>query len=196
MTVWAYYRVSTHRQDLDAQKIGVEKYVKEKSLKIEREISDDGISGMARAEKRKLGVLMNIAKEGDIVIVSEISRLSREVFEVLRIIHTFIKKGVSVHLVKQRLIADNSPIGAIFLTVWGAAAQMERELLVERTKEGIELARLSGKTLGRPISEKMRFAKEHLEEIQQAVKEKGRTQTAEQYGLSYAGLSRVLGYLK
>lgn len=149
MTVWAYYRVSTDKQDYESQRFGVLEYAKHKNLTIDREIIDDGVSGTKQARKRKLGIILNEMKSGDIVITSELSRLGRSAVDVILTCDTFVKQGVSCYLVKQGMAIDGSPTGKLMTTIFSAFAEMERDLIALRTKEALQKLKSMGKKLGR-----------------------------------------------
>lgn len=154
MTVWAYYRVSTDKQDYESQKVGVVDYAKRSGLKIEKEVIDDGVSGTVIAEKRNLGILLDEMQEGDTIIVSELSRLGRSTADVIKTCTTIADRKVNCYLVKQGMQIDQSPMGKLMITIFSAFAEMERDLIAMRTKEGIARARASGKKIGRQFGQK------------------------------------------
>ena len=101
MTVFAYYRVSTDKQDYESQKIGVVEYANRMGLTIDKEIVDDGVSGTVKACKRNLKKILTQMKHGDTVITSEMSRLGRSTADVLQTCEKFANRGVNYYLVKQ-----------------------------------------------------------------------------------------------
>lgn len=151
MTVYAYYRVSTNKQDYNSQKIGVMDYCKRNDMTIDKEIIDEGVSGCVEAKDRNLNKIIKGGKKGDWLIVSELSRLGRSTIDVLETCRILGKKGVNVYLVKQSIKIDETPMGKMILAILSAFAEMERDLMIQRTKEGIERARNQGKHLGRPF---------------------------------------------
>ena len=150
MTVWAYYRVATDKQDYESQKIGCVEYAKRSGLEIDREIIDDGVSGTKVAKKRKLRIILREMKSGDIVITSELSRLGRNLSDIIMTCDNFIKHGVDCYLVKQNMHIDHSPIGKLMIAIFGAFAEMERDLISQRTAEGLRRIKENGVKLGRP----------------------------------------------
>lgn len=151
MTIWAYYRVSTDDQTVESQKVGVMEYIKRLGLKIDKEIVDDGVSGTVLAKDRNLNKILKKSEKGDKVIVSELSRLGRSTSDVLNTCQIFIKKGVDCYFCKQAMALDNTPMGKMMVAILSAFAEMERDLISQRTKEGLARVKASGKTLGRPI---------------------------------------------
>ena len=199
MTVWAYYRVSTDKQDYKSQKIGVVEYAKRNNLEIDHEIIDDGVSGTVVAKRRKLQIIMQKMKKGDTVITSELSRLGRNLSDIILTCDTFIKKGVNCCLVKQNMTIDHSPIGKLLIAVFGAFAELERDLISQRTAEGLRRVKESGKKLGRP---KGRLSPRHTTDGKEvdvlAFKTMGYSdrQTARFCGISAPTVKRLLCRLK
>lgn len=151
MTTWAYYRVSTDKQDFNTQKFGVVDYCRRNNLTIDKEVIDDGVSGAVKAKERKLWRIIKEVQHGDFLIVSELSRLGRSTTDVLNTCGLLAKKNVNVYFVKQAMGLDQSPMGKMILAILSAFSEMERDLIRLRTIEGIERARLAGKKLGRPF---------------------------------------------
>ena len=146
MTIWAYYRVSSDFQNYKSQKIGVLNWCKQNKYDmIDKEVIDDGVSGTILAKDRRLNSIIKNSKSGDILIVSELSRIGRSTADVLNTLNILAKKGVDVHFVKQNMKMDNSPMGKMMI---------ERDLISQRTIEGLARVKSEGKTLGRPVGTK------------------------------------------
>lgn len=174
MTVYAYYRVSTEKQDCNSQKLGVVEHCNRAGLKIDKEVIDDGVSGTVRAKERKLWSIVKIAKKGDYLITSELSRLGRSTVDVLETCNILAKKGVNVYFVKQGMGLDQSPMGKMMTAILSAFAEMERDLISQRTVEGLARAKAQGKHLGRPHG--MNYSKLKIEEVS-ALAENGYNKT-------------------
>ena len=136
-----YVRVSTVEQSEERQiielreKAGVEKFFVDK------------VSAKS-AQRPKFDEMMNFLREGDELIVSEFSRLARSTTDLLNIVESLTKKDVKVRSLKEQL-DTSSPQGKFMLTIFGAIAEFERELLLQRQREGIKLAKAAGKYKGR-----------------------------------------------
>jgi DNA invertase Pin-like site-specific DNA recombinase len=180
MTVWAYYRVSTDKQDYNSQKLGVLDYCDKNGLTIEKEVVDDGVSGCIKAKDRNLNKIIKNGNKGDWLIVSELSRLGRSTIDVLETCRIFGKKGINVYLVKQSIKLDESPMGKMILAILSAFAEMERDLMIQRSKEGIERARQQGKHLGRPFG--FTYRKLNIQDVK----------TLRDTGLAKAEMARLL----
>ena len=149
--IYAYYRVSSADQNYNSQKLGVEEYCKRCGYNIDKEVIDDGISGTVKAKDRHLWKIIKEAQKGDWVITSELSRIGRSTTDVLQTLNTLAKKGVNVYFVKQAMQLDQSPMGKMMTAILSAFAEMERDLISQRTIEGIARAKKEGKRIGRPF---------------------------------------------
>ncbi|GIC78298.1 recombinase family protein [Moritella sp. F3] len=133
-----YARVSTAGQSLEAQLSALQccdKVFKEKE------------SG-AKAERPQLATMLDYAREGDTITVTKLCRLARNTKHLLDIVEYLDSKGVSLTVLNLG-IDTQSPTGRLMLTMIGAVASFERELLLERQAEGIEIAKAKGKYKGR-----------------------------------------------
>lgn len=154
MTTFAYYRVSTSDQDYNSQKLGVVEYCKRCGYNIDKEIVDDGVSGCVKAKDRNLWKIVKQAKKGDWLITSELSRIGRSTSDVLQTLNILSQKGVNVYFIKQSMQLDQSPMGKMMVAILSAFAEMERDLIAQRTKEGLERVKREGKRVGRPFGSK------------------------------------------
>ena len=154
--IYGYLRVSSDKQDVASQKIGVEQKAKELNVEINEWISDDGVSGVTEYTKRNLGELINNTNEGDIIICSEISRIARSIFMLFRIIETLMNKNVIIYTVKDGIntLKKDDIMSKMAIFFFGIAAEIERDMIVKRTKEGLERRRRDGVIFGRPIGSK------------------------------------------
>ncbi|OUS09169.1 integrase [Gammaproteobacteria bacterium 42_54_T18] len=138
MTVVGYARVSTAGQSLEAQMVALrecDKVFKEKE------------SG-AKTEREELERMLDYVRDGDIVKVTKLCRLARNTKHLLEIVEYLDEKKVSLQVLNLG-IDTSSPTGRLMLTMIGAVASFERQLLLERQAEGIALAKKKGKYLGR-----------------------------------------------
>lgn len=167
MTVYVYYRVSTDKQDYESQKVGVVEYCNRCGYTIDKEIIDDGVSGTVKAKDRNLWKIVKAAKKGDFLITSELSRLGRSTADVLLTCDILNKKGVNVWFVKQGMGLDQSPMGKMMIAIFSAFAELERDLIAQRTVEGLRRAKEKGAVLGRKKGSKNSSNKldKHYDEI-------------------------------
>ena len=158
MTVWAYLRVSSKQQDENNQLQGINLKAKQLALEIDRTIVDK-VSGITNPKKRKLHILLKKAKKDDIVIVSELSRLGRSIYILFDVIDQLHKKGVKLYAVKENFSLDNTIQSKVILFAFGLSAEIERNLLVERTREALRYRKAQGIKLGRPVGSKSTVSK-------------------------------------
>lgn len=152
--IYAYIRVSTTHQDCDNQKVGILAEAQKRGLTIDHWIIDDGISGSVDPSKRNLGKLLKRLGPGDTLIAGEISRLGRSLFMVMRMLEYCLNAGVKVYTAKDGYELDNNVQSKVLAFAFGLAAEIERTLISERTREALVLRRAQGIMLGRPVGAK------------------------------------------
>ena len=154
MATFAYLRVSTDQQDVDNQRHGILEYANSHHL-TPITFVEDSVSGRIGWRDRKVGtLLLETASNNDVVLFSEVSRMGRSTLQVLEMLETSMDRGLTVHIAKQRMVLDGSMQARITATVLGLAAEIERELISQRTIEALARRKASGKPLGRPKGRK------------------------------------------
>ncbi len=146
--VYGYIRVSTDKQDTDNQKIGINEKAKLLGHPIDEWISDDGVSGAKEPEDRLLGTLLKKIKPDDVIIASELSRIGRKLFMVMRILEHCMKVGAKVYTVKDGYELGDNIQSKVLAFAFGLAAEIERQMIQMRTKEGLANKKLLGVLLG------------------------------------------------
>jgi Site-specific recombinases, DNA invertase Pin homologs len=157
--VYGYLRVSTDVQDARNQVLGVKTKAKQLGLTISEWIEDNGVSGAKEPEDRNLGIILNKMKAGDVIIASELSRLGRKTFMVMRILEYCMKHEVKVYTVKDSYELGDNIQSKVLAFAFGLASEIERDLISQRTKEALDKKRLEGIILGRPKGSKGRQTK-------------------------------------
>ena len=172
MVNYAYLRVSTDKQDIENQKLGILDFCNRKDISSLKFIKDT-TSGKLEWRKRGIGKILEKAIDGDALVVAEISRLARSTLQVLEILQHCANKKISVYVTKGGMQIDGSIQSTITATILGLAAQIEREFISKRTKEALTRIKDSGKVLGRPKG-KAKTVKldEHTEQIKELLKKK------------------------
>jgi DNA invertase Pin-like site-specific DNA recombinase len=148
--VVAYLRVSTDEQDLNSQKVGIISYAQENGLQ-PLVFEQEAVSGRVPASERRLGKVVAELREGDVLLVAELSRLGRNMIEIMTILKELVERGVNVFSVKENYRLDDSLNSKILSTVLCMVAEISRELTRARVKEGMTRAKMEGKKLGRPV---------------------------------------------
>lgn len=148
--IYAYLRVSTDKQDYENQRLGIVQFCEKRNWIIDKEIVDDGISGAKEPEERKLGKILRKIKSGDIIVCSELSRLGRKLFMIMRILEHCMKVGAKVYTVKENYELGDNIQSKVLAFAFGLSAEIERKLISERTKESLQRKKLNGQKLGKP----------------------------------------------
>lgn len=146
---YAYIRVSTDKQDGANQKLGIEELCKRKGFCIDEYIDDEGVSGTKEPDKRQLGKLLDKLQKDDILIASELSRLGRSLFMIMRILEHCMNVGVKLYTVKDGYELGDNIQSKVLAFAFGLSAEIERNLISQRTKEALERRKADGKHLGR-----------------------------------------------
>lgn len=184
--IYCYLRVSTDMQDVESQKIGIVEFLTKHEMVADEWVTDEGVSGAVDWRKRKLGKVIARAKPGDMLVFSEISRIARRLVLVLEVIKECTERGVRIYTVKDRYVLEDTIQSKVLVTVMGLAAEIERDLLRQRTKEGLRRAVANGKTLGRPKGRKTSPEKHKLfGRADKIVQLRSR-------GVSFSGIARLL----
>lgn len=155
---YAYLRVSTDRQDVENQKLGIVEYATARNIQID-EFVEDVVSGTKDWQKRSLGNIIESAKAGDMLIFAEVSRIARSTLQCLQVLQIAADKKLMVHVAKQQMVFDNSLNSKIIATTLSLASEIERTFISMRTKEALKKAKENGKVLGRPKGKKSTNAK-------------------------------------
>lgn len=147
--VYAYIRVSTEMQTYSSQEFEIRKYCETRNITIGKWVSES-VSGTKSFEKRTLGRLIRKMGKGDMLICTEISRLGRNMLMIMSILNICSSKGISIHSIKDNFDLSDNINSKIIAFAFALAAEIERILISERTKEALALKKQSGVRLGRP----------------------------------------------
>lgn len=171
----AYLRISTDKQNLENQKHEIAKYAANLNIEIDRWYNEC-VSGTKSKEERSLGKVIRRLKKGDLLIISEISRISRKMFEIYSIFHSCIQKGVELHSIKENYKISNDIQSQFIGIAFGISAEIERNLISLRTREALAMRKAGGVILGRPKgnSKQQQILSEHKQDILERM-ERGET---------------------
>lgn len=148
MKTIAYLRISTDKQDEASQRKIISDYIASINLTVTAYASDQA-SGAQPWQQRAIAFALADASEGDAIIVSEISRIARSTVGVLTFLQAAAEKRVTVIAVKSGITLDGSTASKIVVTVLAMAAEIERDLLRERTKAALDARKARGLPVGR-----------------------------------------------
>ncbi|MDR1555754.1 MAG: master DNA invertase Mpi family serine-type recombinase [Tannerellaceae bacterium] len=147
--IYGYVRVSTDKQSTENQRFEIEKYVLTHKMSIDRWV-EETVSGTRDVKDRQLGRLLKQVKKGDRLITTELSRLGRNLMQVMSFLHQCMERGIIVHTIKERYELGNNISSKILAFAFSLSAEIERNLISQRTKEALERKKEEGIVLGRP----------------------------------------------
>lgn len=156
MSVIAYLRVSTEKQHIENQMNEIKRFAESRGLTIDRWVTDT-VSGKTRNKDRKLGSLLRHMRSGDTLIITEISRLSRTLTEIMAIMGRCLEKNITLYSTKDGYAFDNSINSKVLAFAFGLVAEIEHNLISMRTKEALALRRAEGVRIGRPTGSKVKL---------------------------------------
>jgi len=146
---YGYIRISTDKQTTENQRYEILKFANFRQLQIDEWV-EETISSTKRLDIRKFGELLLRMKRGDILIVSELSRMGRNLMQIMKILHDCMEKDVMVYTVKENYELGNNINSKVLAFAFGLSAEIERNLISQRTKEALARRKAEGKILGRP----------------------------------------------
>ena len=189
-----YARVSTQEQDLKNQHYEILSYASKNDLKITAWV-ESKVSSRKTTKERLIDTLLEKLKIGDTLIVAELSRLGRSVGQIAIIANTLVETGVKLICIKENMELDGSPDiqSKVMLTMFSLFAEIERDLISERTKAGLAKARAEGKLLGRPKGLGKSVLDRKEEEINELLKKGvGKSSIAKIYQVSWPCVSHFI----
>lgn len=151
--VYGYIRVSTDKQTVENQRFEVSQFALKNRIVIDRWI-EETISGTIAPEKRNLGKLLSHIQKDDVIICSELSRLGRSMFMIMSILNRLMEMNVKVYTVKEGYKLGQDLQSKVLAFAFSISAEIERNLIAERTIEALKRRKAEGKTLGRPKGKK------------------------------------------
>ena len=180
---YGYIRVSSDKQTVENQRFEINRFAKSQNLEINGWI-EETISGIKNYDKRKLGRLLRKIKADDLIICSELSRLGRSLFMIMDILNICMNKGCKVWTVKDGYKLGNDIQSKVLAFAFGLSAEIERNLISQRTIEALARKKAEGIILGRPIG--ARTAPENLK----CYKQRKRIEYLLSNNVSYSEIAR------
>lgn len=181
----AYLRTSTDKQDLSHQKLEILEFARRQGLHVD-EYVEITISSQKTSKQRRIDELVQMLNETDVLIVTELSRLGRSTAEVIAIVNALVERNIRLIMIKQNLDIHRQDMNSkIIITLFSLFAELERDLISQRTKEALAAKKAQGQTLGKPKGtlQKSKFDNEAA-----------RIKELLGYGLSVRKIAKLLGY--
>jgi len=164
--IYAYIRVSTAEQSCSSQEFEIRNWACKAGITVDR-WEKESVSGTVSPGKRRLGKLIKRMKPDDLLVCTEISRLGRNMLMIMSILNDCAAKSIRIHTIKDNFDLDNNLNSKIIAFAFALAAEIERNLISQRTKEALNDLKASGVKLGRPLGscKKKKEVMEDLPEI-------------------------------
>jgi DNA invertase Pin-like site-specific DNA recombinase len=182
--IYGYIRVSTDKQTVENQRFEINQFALKNNFIIEKWI-EETISGTKEVEKRTLGKLLKKTRKDDILICSELSRLGRSLFMIMEVLNFCMKREVKIWTIKDNYRLGEDIQSKVLAFAFGLSAEIERNLISQRTKEALARKKAEGVILGRPLGKKSSKVKLSGKELQ--------VQKLLNKNVSYSAIGRILG---
>ena len=159
--VYGYIRVSSDKQTVENQRFEINNFVARESIRIDGWI-EETISGTKNYDKRELGKLLKRVQKDDLIICAELSRLGRNLFMIMEILNICMTKECRVWTIKDNYRLGEDIQSKVLAFAFGLSAEIERNLISQRTKEALARKKAEGVLLGRPVGSKTDITKYKL----------------------------------
>ena len=150
---YGYIRVSSDKQTVENQRFEILRFCEKEQIKVDGWI-EETVSGVKNYDKRQLGKLLGKVKANDLIICSELSRLGRSLFMIMEILNQFMSKDCRVWTIKDGYRLGDDIQSKVLAFAFGLSAEIERNLISQRTKEALARKKAEGVVLGRPKGRK------------------------------------------
>lgn len=151
--IYGYIRVSTDKQTVENQRYEINQYCTANVLVVDKWI-EETISGAKNLQDRKLGTLLKKMRKGDVLICSELSRLGRNLLMIMGILNECMNRDIQVWTIKDNYRLGSDISSKVLAFAFGLSAEIERNLISQRTKEALARKKAEGVILGRPKGRK------------------------------------------
>lgn len=170
--IYAYIRVSTEKQTIENQRYEIIQFAATKKFIINKWF-EETISSSKKMEERTFNTVLKKLRSNDILIISEISRMGRNLMQIMSILHLCMERKAIVYAVKEGYELGDNINSKVLAFAFGLSAEIERNLISQRTKEALARLKAEGKKLGRPCGSKKQNPKllSHGEFIRNKVSE-------------------------
>ena len=182
--IYGYIRVSTDRQTVENQRFEINQFCEKQQIVVNKWI-EETISGTKEVQERQLGKLLKRMKKGDVLICSELSRLGRNLLMIMGVLNECMNRNIQVWTIKDNYRLGSDINSKVLAFAFGLSAEIERNLISQRTKEALARKKAEGVVLGRPKGSKS--SKTKLTGMEKQIKE------LLDKKVSYSAIGRILG---
>lgn len=151
--IYGYIRVSTDKQTVENQRFEINHFCQKQEIVVNKWI-EETISGSKSVDERQLGKLLKKMKKGDILICSELSRLGRNLLMIMGVLNECMNRDINVWTIKDNYRLGSDINSKVLAFAFGLSAEIERNLISQRTKEALARKKAEGVILGRPVGRK------------------------------------------
>ena len=159
--IYGYIRVSSDKQTVENQRFEIRNFCKAHGMSVDGWI-EETISGTKSFDKRLLGQLLKKVGKGDCIICAELSRLGRNLFMIMEILNICMTKECRVWTIKDNYRLGDDIQSKVLAFAFGLSAEIERNLISQRTKEALARLKSEGRVLGRPAGKRTAIEKRKL----------------------------------
>jgi len=181
---YGYIRVSTDRQTVENQRHEINRFCEREGMVVGRWY-EETISGTKNVRDRELGKLLKKMKKGDVLICSELSRLGRSLLMIMAVLNECMERDIRVWTIKDNYRLGSDISSKVLAFAFGLSAEIERNLISQRTKEALARKKAEGVVLGRPVGSKA--SKTKLSGQERKIRE------LLDRDVSYAAIGRIVG---
>lgn len=192
--IYGYIRVSTDRQTVENQRFEIKNFCKKEMVKVDCWI-EETISGTKEIDKRKLGELLTRLQKGDIIICSELSRLGRNLMMIMSILNECMNRDIQVWTIKDNYRLGDDISSKVLAFAFGLSAEIERNLISQRTKEALARKKAEGIHVGRPkgsLSKRVKLTGKETEIQNLLQKGKSQVYISKKFNVSRGTLIRFI----
>ena len=156
--IYAYIRVSSDKQTVENQRYEIKKFAKNNDMKINKTV-EETISGTKEVKDRLLGRVIRKMKKDDMLICTELSRLGRSIFMIMGVLNECMKRDIKIWTVRDNYRLGDDISSKVLAFAFSLSAEIERNLISQRTKEALARKKAEGMILGRPVGSKSSHVK-------------------------------------
>ena len=182
--IYGYIRVSTDKQTVENQRYEINQFCEKSGIVVDKWF-EETISGSKKLEERQLGKLLKKMKKEDVLVCSELSRLGRNLLMIMGILNECMNRDIEVWTIKDNYRLGSDISSKVLAFAFGLSAEIERNLISQRTKEALARKKAEGVILGRPKGS--RSAKTKLTGQENKIRE------LLDRKVSYSAIGRILG---